>query len=747
MYKKKLAVRVMTAITVGALLANNAMVATAQPVAMSADAEAEDSSEATGEEEAEKEGEELAEEITEEEETSTEEGIGEEVTETEDLAEELTQETKTVTLNFYDEDTQTQVDEAELEVEADATYVNSKDIEVPEGYEIVVTGDLAINDGYVYVQVRKAEAESKTVTLNFYDEDTQEQVAEVELEVASDATYVNTKDIEVPDGYEIVVTGDLAINDGYVYVQVRKAEAKTKTVKLNFFDEEAYKQVAEVEMEVALDATYVNTGDMSVPAGYEIVVTGDLAINDGYVYVQVRKAEAKTKTVKLNFFDEEAYKQVAEVEMEVASDATYVNTGDMSVPAGYEVVVTGDLNIVDGYVYVQVRKIEQKLTVNFNASYGSVEGSWTDSVPAENAKTFVLSSMTADAELQVPDIKAPEGYRVVCWYSNIGKIKLNLGDSFTYEQLVTKLAAIGGSEYVAFYPVFESTTPGVKRYNVSVMTEDGTELAYYPELLETQELTDTLVSAVIDDINETTAKKYEFVSKAQAENGTWTIVVKEKSETPVDPEERKVDATLRVDYRYNNTLKGVQTFVVKGKAGEKHIFKASELALKAPAGYRIQDTFTDTSVAYGETATVTVTLKMNGGGSSSGGSGSSSSRGGSVSGSKRAITGGWQLNDTGWWYQFSNSSYAQKGWYTLTWQDRQDWYYFDENGYLVSGWYTDGANNKYFLHDVHDGTFGRMYTGWNKVEGQWRFFNDDTENGVYGALVEGVAVPAELMNQ
>ena len=90
-------------------------------------------------------------------------------------------------------------------------------------------------------------------------------------------------------------------------------------------------------MEVASDATYVNTGDMSVPAGYEIVVTGDLAINDGYVYVQVRKAEAKTKTVKLNFFDEEAYKQVAEVEMEVASDATYVNTGDMSVPAGYEI--------------------------------------------------------------------------------------------------------------------------------------------------------------------------------------------------------------------------------------------------------------------------------------------------------------------------------------------------------------------------------------------------------------------------
>ena len=114
----------------------------------------------------------------------------------------------------------------------------------------------------------------------------------------------------------------------------------SQTVRLNFYDEDQEKQIAEVEMEVSADATYVNTGDMIVPEGYELVVVGDLVIRDGYVYVQVRKVA--TQTVRLNFYDEEQEKQIAEVEMEVPADATYVNTGDMTAPEGYELVVVGD---------------------------------------------------------------------------------------------------------------------------------------------------------------------------------------------------------------------------------------------------------------------------------------------------------------------------------------------------------------------------------------------------------------------
>ena len=123
---------------------------------------------------------------------------------------------------------------------------------------------------------------------------------------------------------------------------------------------------------------------------------------------------------------------------------------------------------------------------------------------------------------------------------------------------------------------------------------------------------------------------------------------------------------------------------------------------------------------------------------SSGGSSSSSS-------SKQLENGRWIQDSTGWWYSFNNGTYAKSGWYALKWENKIDWYYFNDAGYLISGWFED-KGLKYYLHDLHDGTFGRMYTGWNKIGGQWYYFNDTTE-GVLGALKADVQVPEELLNK
>ena len=77
--------------------------------------------------------------------------------------------------------------------------------------------------------------------------------------------------------------------------------ATTKTVKINFYCPDEKKQIAEPELEVAKDATSVNTSKLTVPEGYELVESGDLQINDGSVYAEVRRA-ATTKTVKINFY-------------------------------------------------------------------------------------------------------------------------------------------------------------------------------------------------------------------------------------------------------------------------------------------------------------------------------------------------------------------------------------------------------------------------------------------------------------
>ena len=261
--------------------------------------------------------------------------------------------TKTIKINYYSEAEEKQIAEVKMEVAADATYVNSGSLKAPEGYELVLSGDLAIRDGYVYAAVKKIG--SKVVKINYYSEAEEKQIKEEELTVAPDATCVNTSKLTAPTGYELVEVGDLPIRDGYVYAAVRKVS--TKEVKINFYCPEEKKQVAEPTVVVNADATCVNSSAYAalVPAGYELAEVGDMPIRDGYVYAEVRKVA--TKTIKINYYSEEEEKQIAEVEMTVPADATYVNTSKLTAPAGYKLVLAGDLPIRDGYVYAAVRKV------------------------------------------------------------------------------------------------------------------------------------------------------------------------------------------------------------------------------------------------------------------------------------------------------------------------------------------------------------------------------------------------------
>ena len=261
--------------------------------------------------------------------------------------------TKTIKINYYSEAEEKQIAEVEMTVAADATYVNTSELTAPEGYELAEVGDKPIRDGYVYAAVNKIG--SKVVKINYYSEAEEKQIKEEELTVAPDATCVNTSKLTAPTGYELVETGDLPIRDGYVYAAVRKVS--TKEVKINFYCPEEKKQVAEPTVVVNADATCVNSSAYAalVPAGYELAEVGDMPIRDGYVYAEVRKVS--TKTIKINYYSEEEEKQIAEVEMTVPADATYVNTSKLTAPAGYELVLAGDLPIRDGYVYAAVRKV------------------------------------------------------------------------------------------------------------------------------------------------------------------------------------------------------------------------------------------------------------------------------------------------------------------------------------------------------------------------------------------------------
>ena len=64
---------------------------------------------------------------------------------------------------------------------------------------------------------------------------------------------------------------------------------------------------------------------------------------------------------------------------------------------------------------------------------------------------------------------------------------------------------------------------------------------------------------------------------------------------------------------------------------------------------------------------------------------------------------------------------------------RKEWYYFDKNGYVVTGWLK--WNGCYFyLNPISDGWFGRMETGWKKIDGKWYYFAEKEYAGPYYAV-------------
>ena len=318
--------------------------------------------------------------------------------------------TQTVGVNYWDVENNVQAGEGKVVVDANASNVNTSALkDIPEGYELSRTGDVTINDGWIFVEVRPV-ATTKVIGVNYWDVVNNEQVAEGEAIVAADAWNVNSSAlVDIPEGYELVNVGDFQINDGWIYVEVKPVPT-TKTVGLNYWDIINNKQVAEGSVEVAADATNVNTSTFTdIPEGYELVWTGDLQINDGWVWVEVRPA---TRTVGLNYWDIVNNEQVSEGSVEVDIDATNVNTSTFTdIPEGYELVWTGDLQINDGWVWVEVRPTKT-LRIFWAIDNGEQAG-FADG--SEDMYTQELTWKHINDDITMPELAIADGYKLAGW--------------------------------------------------------------------------------------------------------------------------------------------------------------------------------------------------------------------------------------------------------------------------------------------------------------------------------------------
>ena len=630
--------------------------------------------------------------------------------------------TKNVIINYVDRDGNF-VYTGQIQVDENEDIINTSELkDVPYGWQVAITGDLRLNeDGTLTVTV-EPKVYTKNVIINYVDRDGN-FVYTGQIQVDENDDIINTSELkDVPYGWQVAITGDLRLNDDGTLTVTVEPKVYTKNVIINYVDRDG-NFVYTGQIQVDENDDIINTSELKdVPYGWQVAITGDLRLNDDGTLTVTVEPKVYTKNVIINYIDRDG-NFVYTGQIQVDENDDIINTSELKdVPYGWQVAITGDLRLNDdGTLTVTVEPKEETTITTAIVTLlkkGTIVGSVTiENAPIDDEEAFkaAINAAIADRNLVVEG-KLPTGG----WDNNIYKLTVNVTDKEQPEP----------EDKVSIEVEYKDAEGNlIGKGSVTVNKGDTTVTA--------NQLTDVPKDWVVD------GSTFEI-------NGNKVVVTVKPAE-----EKQDVDATLTVYYKVGDTTYTRQ-LTHKGTAGKPSTFTAEEILENVPDGYKAVGTVESKVVNFGETAELVVTIELknnggnhNGGGSSSGGSsGGGGTRVAAAYGSSGTLANGnWHmLEDMRWEYNYNDGTKARNGWYVLIWQDRMDWYYFDADGYLVSGWYTDANGVKYYLHPQHDGTFGRMYTGWNKVDGAWQHFNDNTEQGVYGAWEQGMPVPTELAN-
>ena len=555
--------------------------------------------------------------------------------------------------------------------------------------------DYVIRDGAVYVGLVEDETPAEMeIVLNYYDETNGKQLKEETITVPSDTYRINIDRITVPEGYVLAAYNDYVIRDGYVYVGLiveETSEEPSEEIIMNiqFYEDTEDNVIAGGDYFVPAGVQNYSVLDKYAPEGYKIAESGDFFAEEGAA-LKVRVEKIQPTIINVTFVDAQG-NNVGGGDYFVDSDGDGIfNYSELDVPEGYKLVVTGDAFVSDFAGKTTELKVVRDGAAIINAQFvdedGNVIAGGDYFVDEDGDGIFNYNEL---AEY------VPEGYTM-----------LTLGDAFVAE----------GTFVINISKDSEEPDPETKTITINYVDENG-------EIVRTETMEVPVGDNNVNTSKLTVPDGYELVwtGDLAIENGVVKVEVKSTGEPtePEDPDDPdNPDNPDNPDDPDNPDNPDNPNPGTPGEPDDPNTGDEGNGGSGSGSGSHSS-------------------------GGSSGGSGGGS---GSSTGAHALLSGKWILDDIGWWYQYSDNTYAKAGWYSLVWRGNTDWYYFNEAGYLISGWFEQNGN-RYFLHDVHDGTFGRMYTGWNQVEGQWYFFNDNADNGTVGALVEGAQVPAELLNQ
>ena len=261
----------------------------------------------------------------------------------------------------------------------DDGIANFSELDVPEGYKLVVTGDFFVADYTGQTNEIKVEKIQKGTIINVVFEDRQgNNLGGGDYLVDEDGDGVaNYSELDLPAGYKLIETGDFFVKDaadGMTVVLDRDGSAIIHVV----FKSEGGKNLGGGDYFVDEDGDGVfNYSELDLPVGYELIVTGDEFVDTDKTYeITLHKINAGT-IINVVFVDEEGNNLGGGDYFVDMDDDGIANFSELTLPEGYELIVTGDF-FVDEYVghsnTIVLKKIEVIRDASLRVTFETTDG-------------------------------------------------------------------------------------------------------------------------------------------------------------------------------------------------------------------------------------------------------------------------------------------------------------------------------------------------------------------------------------
>ena len=297
---------------------------------------------------------------------------------------------------------------------------------IPEGYETVLTGDIAVQDGVAKVELKK-EAEkpvvkNRNVYVKFETEDGKLLDAATVVTIGGKDTVFNASKVKVPEGYELCETGDVyvALDADAVTLKVREIAVADRNVWVKFETEDGKLLDAATVVTIGGKDTVFNTSKVKVPEGYELCEVGDVyvSLEDDAVTLKVREVAVPDRTVWVKFETEDGKLLDAATVVKLGGKDTVFNTSKVKVPEGYELCEVGDVyvSLEDDAVTLKVREVvvpDRTVWVKFETEDGKLLDAAT-----------VVKLGGKDTVFNTSKVKVPEGYELC----EVGDVYVSLED-------------------------------------------------------------------------------------------------------------------------------------------------------------------------------------------------------------------------------------------------------------------------------------------------------------------------------